>query len=174
MREDLRSKDMVFVMPYHIPRRRQSELPLPSARAFFPPLPASSGLDTALHGTAFIEYPVIHVYARDEWDRAMRAGTVVVMASLQPRRRPDEGAEKVEEGERPAKKAKVEIEVNALAGLGDYGHSDEESGDGEDAEGVDGAEGDEEGAVEETVDITLDPAMAAALGQALQADFGEA
>lgn len=172
VREELRATDLVFAMPYHVPRRRQADLAQPRGRAYFPPLPASVGLDTALHGTAFIEYPAIHVYARDEWDRSVRSGAVLVMPGLQPRRRVEgEDEVKVTEGERAPKRAKVE--VNALAGLGDYGDSDEDDVEEGEGEGGEDVEGEEEGG-EGTVDITLDPAMAAALGQALVADFGEA
>lgn len=162
-------------MTYHIPRRRQgdAELAQPQGRAcYFPPLPGGVGLDRALHGTAFIEFPVIYVFTRDEWESAVRSGAVVVMPSLQKRRIEDvdggngEGedgrGEKAEGGEREAKRAKVE--VSGLAGLGDYGDSDEE----DEVEDEAGGEDEDEG----KVDITLDPAMAAALGQALVADFG--
>ncbi|BEJ14011.1 hypothetical protein CspHIS471_0311850 [Cutaneotrichosporon sp. HIS471] len=159
--------DVVFAMPYHIPRRRAAEIRPPGRGAYFPPLPGGKGLDVALHGTAFVEFPVIQVWARDEWERAVRSRAVGVMPSLQPPRVEDEE----EEEERPAKMAKVE--TSALAGLGDYGDSEEEDEDEEEGE-AEGVAEEESGDAEEGGDITLDPAMADALGKALEADFGPA
>ncbi|BEI83177.1 hypothetical protein CcaverHIS002_0310450 [Cutaneotrichosporon cavernicola] len=169
--------DVVFVMPYHIPRRRAAEIRPPGRGAYFPPLPGGKGLDVALHGTAFVEFPVIQVWARDEWERAVRSRAVGVMPSLQPPRVEEEE----EEEERPTKMAKVE--TSALAGLGDYGDSededededeDEEEGEVEGVAEEESGEQGETGETEEGGDITLDPAMAEALGKALEADFGPA
>ncbi len=159
--DSLRATDVVFAMPYHIPRRRAAELRPPGRGAYFALLPGSKGLDIALHGTAFVEFPVVQVWAKDEWERNVRARAVGIMPSLQPPRVPKEG--ETEEEERPA--TRVTVEASALAGLGDYGDSDEEEDEG----GEGAAEAEEEGG-----DVTLDPAMAAALGKALVADFGAA
>ncbi|CAK9780605.1 hypothetical protein CC85DRAFT_312920 [Cutaneotrichosporon oleaginosum] len=169
--EALRTTDVVYAMPYHIPRRRSAELRPPGRGAYFPPLPGSKGLDVALHGTAFVEFPVVHVFARDEWEHALRYGMVRVMPGLQPPREAAEGA-----GEQPAKRARVgeTVEGSALAGLGDYGDSDEEAEEGV-GEGAEGGEGEGEAEAEgEGGDVTIDPAMAEALGKALEADFGPA
>ncbi|TXT15884.1 hypothetical protein VHUM_00387 [Vanrija humicola] len=161
--------DLVFALPYHVPRRRSDTAPAPKTRAFFPPLDGAAPLSTALKGTAFVEFPVVHVFAASAWKSALDSGDLVVMPLLESTKR------KAEADDGESKRAKVEAAesssapaapapptaATALAGLGDY-DSDDEADEAEDEDVATGGG-----------DITLSPRMASALGAALVADFGE-
>ncbi|KAL1408520.1 Box C/D snoRNA accumulation [Vanrija albida] len=170
--------EVVFALPYHVPRRRSDLASSKSRRAFFPPLDGAAALSTALKGTAFVEFPVVHVFAADTWAAAVTSGEVAVMPLLESTKRKaeaDDGGSKrakVDDAVPPAAAATAAgaapAAITGLAGLGDYDSDDDSDGAADEAEGqVDAA------AEDGTGDITLSPTMAAALGAALVADFGE-
>lgn len=168
---------LVFALPYHVPRRRGDTAPAaPKTRAFFPPLDGAAPLSTALKGTGFVEFPIVHVFAADAWKAAVDSGETIVMPLLESTKRKAEG----DDGEN--KRAKVDsaapaaaaapVLTTGLVGLGDY-DSEDEADEAENAD-VDAAAAVAASAAGDSGgDITLSPQMAAALGAALVADFGE-
>ncbi|WOO77916.1 Box C/D snoRNA protein 1 [Vanrija pseudolonga] len=169
--------ELVYALPYHVPRRRGDMAPAaPKTRAFFPPLDGAAPLSTALKGTAFVEFPIVHVFAADAWQAALDSGETIVMPLLESTKRKAE----VDDGEN--KRAKLDsapaaaaapapTTATGLVGLGDYDSEDEDDEAEADAD-VDTAAV-AAGAGDSGGDITLSPHMAAALGAALVADFGE-
>ena len=80
---ELEPNDLVFVLPYHT-FNRDTSLPAPSSKseAFFPPLDRSVPIIEALKGTAFVEFPTVHVYPLAIWEASRNDGRVVVMPLL--------------------------------------------------------------------------------------------
>lgn len=200
--ENVRGRqDLVLAMPYHVSRRLPPPPPAPrGVIRYFSPLDSKATLDRAFEGTSFVEFPQVQVFTVAEWQSRVGNGRIAVIGrEVKTVSKPAEAP--------PAKKQKVD--GMALAGLGDYGDSDddeevegvingasvaeegravekgqaqegpagEEGQEGdEEQDGEEDEEGHEEGEAEETEeggDVTLAPEMAAALGAALVADFGE-
>lgn len=136
--DSLSDADIVFALPYHMPRRhsrdvRNASAPdlagapalVPGARRFFPPLDGTTPLEKALTGTAWVEFPTVHLYARAEWDAAVAAGEVVVVQKHAP----------------ADNKRKADADADAVAAVAEA----EDAGEaGEDVKAV-GADADEHG-----------------------------
>lgn len=105
----------------------------------------------------------MHVFTTADWQRGLVNHQVAILPLFEIKNRKEEGP--------PAKKAKTE--PGTLTALGDY-DSDSDAEDAEAEEVVDGVDEAGEGLEdeEEGGDVELSPEMAAALGQALVADFG--
>ncbi|ODN84372.1 hypothetical protein L202_00336 [Cryptococcus amylolentus CBS 6039] len=150
---------------------------------FYPPLDADKPLKEVLQGAAWVEFPEIRVMLKDEWEKKVQKGEVVIIgreetqydgvAGVAERTRDSgwgakrSGAPLTAGGAGaavPAKKAKVDAGTSLLA-LGDYA-SDEDSDE----------EVGEEGQIEEGEDEGEDPSpeVMEAVGRALIADLGEA
>lgn len=202
-------------MPYHVPRRLPPAPPAPrGVTRYFSPLDLSATLDRAFEGTAFVEFPQIHVYTTAEWQGEVGNGRIAVIArqvKTAVKTAPTAPSAPPAPSNEPPPVKRLKVDGMALAGLGDYGDSDEDeeveeviagekAGPGKTGEesaqaehegnaegrGEEGGEGEDDGQGEgsgedtkfedhdeEGGDVTLAPEMAAALGAALVADFGE-
>ena len=136
----LSAEAIVFVLPFH---QAQTQPPpaKPPGKAFFPPLAPTRPLEHALKGTAWVEFPIIHVIPLVEWDEAVHKGEITIMSLYEPmleepaERPRDNGwgskrrASLGESGparEPVTKKVKMAPDLG-LAALGEYKSADEEN-----------------------------------------------
>ncbi|KAL7419262.1 Box C/D snoRNA accumulation [Cryptotrichosporon argae] len=152
--------DSVLLLPYRGPRART-----PGVEPFFLLDPSGDRtLAQALRGTAFVEFPVIRVVERGEWERRLKEGSVEVVPAAEVSVAADEegaagtkdGAEAKEGGAEDGREAK-RPKVVSLGALGDYASDDDED-DGDDDDAVLDAEHDMDAAAD-NVNVALDVAV---------------
>lgn len=147
-----KSQNAVFLIPFYpsparpLPEDITTRVPRP--RPFFPPLDGSKPIAAVLKGTAFIEFPTIHVVSREVHDADLKAGKIALVPLAEPRRkeRPGQAASLSttgskgsspliqvigrEDAPRPSKPAPDA--AAALGALGAYASDDDEDDDVED------------------------------------------
>jgi len=79
---DLPKDDQIFALPYHNPNHDASSVAPSKAEAFFPLLDGKSAIIDVLKGTAFVEYPTVHVYPRNTWEGLCAMSRAVIMPLL--------------------------------------------------------------------------------------------
>lgn len=141
------SPDIIYLLPFFPSPARPAPIPTdeaPSSRPsklFFPPLNPDLPLVDIFKGTAWVEFPTIHIMSEANWKTGLGEGKYGIVELAQPRKRGLEGGEegvtpKQWGGERdsgwgkrgpkespavPAKKAKVAVPTTAALGaLGAY------------------------------------------------------
>ncbi|CAD6579500.1 MAG: hypothetical protein TREMPRED_002509 [Tremellales sp. Tagirdzhanova-0007] len=157
----LSTETVIFALPFHH-AHTQPPPTKPPGRAFFPPLAPTIPLEYALKGTAWVEFPIIHVIPRAEWDEAMQKGELTVMSLYEPMleepngRTRDNGwgpkrqTPRGESGpalEPVTKKVKIAPDLG-LAALGEYESADDDgSEDGKKSENGEKSRGEKEAPV---------------------------
>ncbi|KAI9634798.1 uncharacterized protein MKK02DRAFT_27942 [Dioszegia hungarica] len=160
----LTASDIVFLLPF-FPSPARPAPPVEdtasrAARLFFPPLDPELPFADVFRGTAWVEFPTVHIMSKVDWERGLKKGEVGVVPLAQAKKRgaDDAGIDAVTPrqwgGERDsgwgikgkkvqvvpvAKKQKVELKrpdaTAALGALGDYASDDEdEAGVGEEGQ----------------------------------------
>jgi hypothetical protein len=130
------------------------------SKLYFPPLDATKPLAAVLKGTAWVEFPILHVIPQTEWEEGMKAGKIVLVPLAEPRGRDDMRAEKrpgeVEAQEGGTKKVKgiPEDQEKALGALGDYDSEeyDDDNDRGDDDHDDDDGHYDDDGEVNDRQD----------------------
>ncbi|KAK8865814.1 hypothetical protein IAR55_000961 [Kwoniella newhampshirensis] len=188
---------LISALPFHSTPSCPAPDHTPGQKLFYPPLDASKPLAEVLRGTAWVEFPVIHVMTKKFWETSLDNGTVKVVPLSQGRMQTRDsgwGAKRrvavVEESEKgddeSVKKAKTiaaalnitgSAPAEGLMALGEYESDveDDEDVEGEmEAEPSDGAL--RGGEIEEGEDGGVNPPaeVLEAVGMALIADLGEA
>ncbi|WWD18001.1 hypothetical protein CI109_102448 [Kwoniella shandongensis] len=192
------TSDLVFAMPFHSTPSRPAPDHAPGQKLFYPPLDSAKSFAEVLRGTAWVEFPVIHVMKRSDWESSIEKGTVgivpVSQGSMQTRdsgwgaKRRVQVVEEREDEEDSTKRARTmatalnipgpasvptSTPTEGLMALGEY-ESDSEVED-EVEEGELDKVDDEMAALEgETAEDDPPPEMLEAVGMALIADLGEA
>jgi hypothetical protein len=73
---------LVFAMPVYQPSGVPLSSPTPSTskrgQRFYPPFSPTEPLESVLKGTSFLEFPTVHVFLREDWERRVADGEVVV------------------------------------------------------------------------------------------------
>lgn len=79
---NLQLDGLIFALPYHtINRDAPSPIAPAKGETFFPPLEPKIAIVDALKGTAFVEFPTVHVYSKEEWE-ALRAESRITIMPL--------------------------------------------------------------------------------------------
>jgi hypothetical protein len=136
---------VVLLLPFHPSYSNPTPIDIllrqPRPKLFFPPLAADKPLEAVFKGMSWVEFPVLRVMSRIDWEKELKEGRVTIVPPAEgigrvekrqiddgwggrKKIKPDEGTVGVVEGA-PAEGA-VSVAVPAgLAGLGEY-ESDEE------------------------------------------------
>jgi len=180
----LKAEHIVLLLPFHPSYSNPTPIDIllrhPRPRLYFPPLTTDIGLEEAFRGTSWVEFPVLTVMAKGEWEKKMREGVVAVVPISQGERGEKRKFEPTRmtptvaqsQGGDGEKKPKL-FAGGGLAGLGDYDSASE--GEVEEVtEGLDvvGAEDDDgHGDGDEMVITQEDVEVLHALGAAAAADM---
>lgn len=74
---------IIAALPFHPSLSNPTPIEIllrkPRPRLFFPPLSLSEPLAQVLRGTSFVEFPTVHIWSRDDWETALRDGSVAVV-----------------------------------------------------------------------------------------------
>lgn len=85
----------MVVLPFHPSLDNPTPIDIllrkPRPRLFFPPLNPKEEIKNVFRGMSFVEFPTLHVWARDDWEKAVQEGTVAV---VQPDPVPEGSGEK--------------------------------------------------------------------------------
>lgn len=91
---------LVFTMHVYQPSGMSLPSPQPptststnTTQRFYPPFSATEPLESALSGTSFLEFPTIHVFLRQDWDRRVAEGRVLVLPLSRGTEREEKGAQ---------------------------------------------------------------------------------
>jgi hypothetical protein len=139
------SAEVVVVLPFHPSYSNPTPIDIllrqPRPKLFFPPLAVDKPLEEVFKGMSWVEFPVLRVMSRVDWEKELKEGRVAIVPPAEgigrvekrqiddgwagrKKRRHDEGTVGVVEG--PPAEGVVSVAVPAgLAGLGEY-ESDEE------------------------------------------------
>jgi hypothetical protein len=140
------SAEVVVVLPFHPSYSNPTPIDIllrqPRPKLFFPPLAVDKPLEEAFRGMSWVEFPVLRVMSKVDWERELKEGRVAIVTPAEgigrvekrqiddgwggrKKLRQDEGTVGVDEG-RPTTEGALSVAVPAgLAGLGEY-ESDEE------------------------------------------------
>jgi hypothetical protein len=136
---------MVVLLPFHPSYSNPTPIDIllrqPRPKLFFPPLAVDKSLEEVFKGMSWVEFPVLRVMSKVEWEKELREGRVAIVPPAEgigrvekrqiddgwagrKKMRQDERAVGVVEG--PPAEGAVSVAIPAgLAGLGEY-ESDEE------------------------------------------------
>ena len=178
----IQAGDIVLLLPFHPSYANPTPIDIllrhPRPRLYFPPLTMDIGLEEAFRGMSWVEFPVLTVMAKGEWQKKMREGVVAVVPSSIGERGekrkfdPTPMATDTPPSEGGEKKPKTSA-GGGLAGLGDYDSASEGEVE-EETEGLDlvGAEDDDgHGEGGQMVITQEDVEVLHALGAAAAADM---
>jgi hypothetical protein len=139
------SAEVVVVLPFHPSYSNPTPIDIllrqPRPKLFFPPLQIDSTLEEAFRGMSWVEFPVLRVMSRIDWEKELGEGRVAIVPPAEgigrvekrqiddgwggrKKMRHDEGTLGVV-GSAPAEGAVNAAVPAGLAGLGEY-ESDEE------------------------------------------------
>ncbi|WWC66548.1 uncharacterized protein I206_100451 [Kwoniella pini CBS 10737] len=199
----LTSTKVVHVLPFYSTPTRPAPEHTQGQKLFYPPLDSSKPLPEVLKGTSWVEFPVIEVLDRIEWDEGLKNGVIVIVPLSEPviagrnvARTRDNGwgkrkVDSIDNGQNDDTSTKVKevdtkkpkVNIEGLMALGDYdSESEDEAGEiGESGEEIEdqvplGEDVDAMGQAEEDNEIGDEPSVEVlqAVGMALAADLGEA
>jgi hypothetical protein len=175
----INAEDVVLLLPFHPSYYNLTPIDIllrhPRPRLFFPPIRSDVNLEEAFRGMSWVEFPVIQVMVKGEWEKKVTEGVVaVVPISIGERgekRKFDPApmltASAMDQAEGGEKKAKVLAGGGGgLAGLGDYDSASEDEGvvedETEELNVVDADDGDGDGMVITQEDVQVLHALGAA------------
>lgn len=178
----LKAEEIVLLLPFHPSYSNPTPIDIllrhPRPRLYFPPLLMNLGLEEAFRGMSWVEFPVLTVMAKGEWEKKMREGMVAVVPISQGERGEKRKFDPtpMATADPPSMGGEKKPKTSAgggLAGLGDYdsaseGEVEEETG-GLDVQGAEGGDGDGDG--DEMVITQEDVQVLHALGAAAAADM---
>jgi hypothetical protein len=141
------SAEVVVVIPFHPSYSNPTPIDIllrqPRPKLFFPPLAVDKPLEAAFKGMSWVEFPVLKIMSRIDWEKELGEGRVAIVPPAEgigrvekrqiddgwggrKRMRHDEGTVTVGVVESVPAEGAVNVAVPAgLAGLGEY-ESDEE------------------------------------------------
>ncbi|ORY31856.1 hypothetical protein BCR39DRAFT_558040 [Naematelia encephala] len=143
------AEDAILLLPFHPSPARPTpdDLPDQHPRLYFPPLDTNQTLSEALRGTAFVEFPAIHLISKKAWEESVSGGRVRIVPLAEPRSGGDMGRQRDSGWGNKRKGGPVEEEAagqnsdakkmkahQGLMALGEYG-SDSEVSDGDEGQG---------------------------------------
>lgn len=153
----LTPEHVVLALPFYpSPARRMSDVQTTPAepgssrpKLYFPPLDPTKPLAAVLKGTAWVEFPILHVVPKTEWEEGMKGRKIVLVPLAEPRGRDDMRGEKrageeAQEGTMKKVKVVAEDQERALGALGDYDSEEYDDDDDDDGDG-DGDHDDDDG-----------------------------
>lgn len=74
---------IIAALPFHPSLSNPTPIEIllrkPRPRLFFPLLSLSEPLAQVFRGTSFVEFPTVHIWSRDDWETALRDGSVAVV-----------------------------------------------------------------------------------------------
>jgi hypothetical protein len=180
----IKSEDVVLLLPFHPSYSNPTPIDIllrhPRPRLYFPPIISNVNLEEAFRGMSWVEFPVIQVIAKGEWEKKVTEGVVAVvpisMGERGEKRKFDPTpiatatATNTNQAESGEKKVKVSVGGGGgLAGLGDYDSASDSEGvvedETEELNAVDAENGDGMVITQEDVQVLH------ALGAAAAADM---
>jgi hypothetical protein len=139
------SEEVILLLPFHPSYNTPTPIDIllrqPRPKLFFPSLRTDVSLETTFKGVAWVEFPVIQVMSRTEWEKRVEEGIVAVVPISQvvergEKRKMDEPPQAQAQTQVQSRsqgetvngpEKKVKLEQGGLVGLGGYGSgSDEE------------------------------------------------
>jgi len=142
------STEVKILLPFHPSYSNPTPIDIllrqPRPKLFFPPLEMNKPIEDAFRGMSWVEFPVLRIMSRVDWEKELSEGRVAVVPPAEgigrvekrqiddgwggrKKMRQDGGIEGAVEG--PPAEGAVSVAVPAgLAGLGEY-ESDEEAGE---------------------------------------------
>ncbi|WVQ97127.1 hypothetical protein IAU59_004237 [Kwoniella sp. CBS 9459] len=82
--ETLDPTSVVLLLPFHSTPSQPAPEHTTNQKLFYPPLDSSKTLNDAMRGTAWVEFPVIQIMQRSEWEDGLKKGDIVVVPLVEP------------------------------------------------------------------------------------------